>query len=277
MSVDMRVMKATAMIREQIEELSSIYEEVEQDNDFEFAKERLRRWKTRTENLLSEQVNPNESKNLEKIPSWEVYEEDSLGDAVYPFDTLSAIVEMYRVFLLTLKDELEKHPEDILSDSLKEDISSSPAKEPPTTASRAVFIVHGKDELNRRRLETLLQKHWNLEAIVLSYEPGKGRTLIEKFEQEAQRATYAIVLFTPDDQVKIPDIDEYAQARPNAVFELGWFCGSLGRSKVCILCKKGTKIHSDLDGINRIDFKDSVEEKVLDIERELKEVGLINK
>lgn len=142
------------------------------------------------------------------------------------------------------------------------------------TASRTVFIVHGHDETNRLRLEKLLRERWDLEPVVLSYEPGRGRTLIEKFEQEGERSAYAIVLFTPDDLVEMSDT-KYFQARPNAIFELGWFYGRLGRQRVCILFKKGTKIPSDLDGITRIEFKDSIKEKIEDIEKELQEAGLI--
>ncbi len=105
-------------------------------------------------------------------------------------------------------------------------------------------------------------------TIVLSAEAGKGRTLIEKFEDEAQRAAYAFVLLTPDDVIKKSDT-EYSQARPNVIFELGWFYGRLGRDRVCILFKEGTQIHSDLDGISRVEFTDSVMEKIHEIEREL--------
>lgn len=68
---------------------------------------------------------------------------------------------------------------------------------------------------------------------------------------------------------------QYPQARPNVIFELGWFYGRLGREKVCILFKKGTKMHSDLDGISRIEFNNLINEKVIeDIRKELKEAGL---
>jgi predicted nucleotide-binding protein len=86
---------------------------------------------------------------------------------------------------------------------------------------------------------------------------------------------YAFVLLTPDDQIATPD-GQYTQARPNVVFELGWFHGRLGRSQVVILFKKGTKLHSDLEGISRIEFAESVEEKLIDIERELKAAGLLS-
>jgi len=103
---------------------------------------------------------------------------------------------------------------------------------------------------------------------VLSLKPGRGRTIIQKFEEEAQRAVFALALFTPDDVVNIAG-EEYAQPRPNAIFELGWFFGRLGRESVCILFRRGTRIHSDLDGISRIEFDSSVAEKIGEIEREL--------
>ena len=140
--------------------------------------------------------------------------------------------------------------------------------------SNVVFIVHGHDDANLLRLENLLKDRWGLESIVLRDEAGKGRTLVEKFEQEAHGAAYAIILLTPDDLIQTPDKD-YTQARPNVVFELGWFYGRIGREKVCILSKTGTNIHSDLAGITRIDFNESIEEAFLSIERELKSAGLV--
>jgi len=138
-----------------------------------------------------------------------------------------------------------------------------------------VFIVHGHDEANLHKLRDLLKYRYKLDCIVMKWKAGQGRTLIEKFEQEAQDAGFAFILMTPDDLVKVEGKDEYAQARPNVIFELGWFYGKLKRDRVCILFKKGTKIHSDLDGISRIEFNESVEDKVLEIEKELKAAGLI--
>jgi predicted nucleotide-binding protein len=68
---------------------------------------------------------------------------------------------------------------------------------------------------------------------------------------------------------------QYTQARPNVIFELGWFYWRLGRDKTCILFKKSTQIHSDLDGINRIEFTTSIQESYLEIERELQAAGLV--
>lgn len=43
----------------------------------------------------------------------------------------------------------------------------------------------------------------------------------------------------------------------------------IGRERVCTLFQEGTKIHSDLDGVSRIEFDRSIVEKVAEIEREL--------
>jgi predicted nucleotide-binding protein len=91
-----------------------------------------------------------------------------------------------------------------------------------------VFIIHGHDELNLLILEKLLKERWQLSPIILRQLPGKGRTMIEKFEEEAKMARYAFAIYTPDDFIEIKDT-EYCQARPNTIFELGWFYGNKGR------------------------------------------------
>ena len=84
---------------------------------------------------------------------------------------------------------------------------------------------------------------------------------------------YAFAILTPDDVVM--GDDGYRQSRPNVFFELGWFYGQIGRENVCILFKKGTKIHSDLDGISLVQFDRDIPDKILEVESELKEANLI--
>lgn len=123
-------------------------------------------------------------------------------------------------------------------------------------------------------MQKVLKNGWNLDARFLEDFPGKGRTLIEKFEQVADDMTYAFALMTADDTVQKEGVD-YDQARPNVLFELGWFCGRLGRSRTCILFKKKTKIPSDLEGIERYEFDKSVKEQHGAIQSELKSAGVI--
>jgi hypothetical protein len=143
--------------------------------------------------------------------------------------------------------------------------------------SKRVFIVHGHDEANLLRLEKLLKEGFGLEPVILRFQPGKGRTLIEKFEEEAHQCNFAFVLMSPDDYVRVSRKGRkgYVQARPNVLFEMGWLCRHLNRDRVCILCKRGTKIHSDLEGVERIEFRQTVEEVVPKIERELEAAELL--
>jgi hypothetical protein len=135
---------------------------------------------------------------------------------------------------------------------------------------KKIFIIHGHDSANRLLLEQLLRDRWKFHPVVMKSEPGKSRALIEKLEEVAHDVAFAIALLTPDDIVGTGD-EQYAQPRPNVTFELGWFCGHLGRQKVCILVKEGTEIHSDLEGISTIRFRDEITEKVLELELELNE------
>jgi len=141
-----------------------------------------------------------------------------------------------------------------------------------------VFIIHGHDEAKRRELYTILKDNFNLNPIVLSEKPNKGKTIIEKFEFYAKTCSYAFALFTPDDIVK-KNGKQYFQARPNVIFELGWFFANLGRDRVCILNKESTKnnIFSDLEGILRCEFKQNVQERYKEIKNELIEAKIISK
>lgn len=142
--------------------------------------------------------------------------------------------------------------------------------------SKDIFIIHGHNEAKRRELEALLKNRFNLNPIVLSDQPDQGLTIIEKFEKHATNCSYAFALFTPDDIVASGDT-QYFQARPNVIFELGWFYANLGRSRVCILdqVSEQSKIFSDLQGIMRMQFTNNISERIMEIERELKSVGLI--
>lgn len=183
-------------------------------------------------------------------------------------------IQMYDAFLVSLSEEIEEYPESVLEKPRVTAMSSEPVQVAAAQQSNAIFIIHGHDELNLMRLKEQLRDRWSLEPLVLSATPGKGRTLIEKFEEEAQRAIFAMAVLTPDDTIEVSS-GQYSQARPNVIFELGWFYGRLGRDRVCILFKEGTHIHSDLDGVSRIQFNKSILEKIDEIERELKSAGVL--
>jgi predicted nucleotide-binding protein len=259
--------KAARIISKQLLSLEDLKREISsgENPNLLLAQEQLQRWKDSTVDLLSEFVSDHEARELR---------EKRLGSYLrgQPIRNLLREIGIYEAFLTALNDELNKNAERVLR--FRADATMPAVLVPSPSATRMVFIIHGHDELNLLRLEKLLAERWNLSVVILKEKAGKGRTLIEKFENEATQATFAIALMSPDDFVQLPD-KEYTQARPNAVFELGWFCGRLGRERMCILLKRGTMIHSDLEGISRIEFNQSVEEKLGEIEKELKAGGLI--
>lgn len=249
------------MIDDLRSQLVKLVSEARDGNDTDTGFESLQRWKERSIRKLKENISANEGKKLAAKRKMSFRMGDPLGNLIDE-------AQMYEGFLIALSDELAAHPEEIFDRPAPASKEESDLVATPAPKGNTVFIVHGHDELNLLRLKEMLRDRYLLEPIVLAGEAGRGRSIIEKFEDEAQRAAFAFVLLTPDDIIR-KNQDEYSQARPNVIFELGWFYGRLGRDRVCILFKKGTKIHSDLDGVSRIEFDSSVVDKVAEIEKEL--------
>lgn len=256
-----RINEAIGVIDELMSQLVELTNGVHQSGDTDIGSEHLKRWKERAVRKLSETISSSEGKKL-------AAKQKKTFRVGYPVGNLMDEAKLYEGFLIALRREVAEHPEDILDRPAPTSQETSDSVAAPAPKGKAVFIVHGHDELNVLRLKELLRDRYSLESIVLAGQVGRGRSIIEKFEDEAQRAAFAFVLLTPDDVIRKNE-DEYSQARPNVIFELGWFYGRLGRERVCILFKKGTKIHSDLEGVSRVEFEDSVVDKVPEIEREL--------
>jgi predicted nucleotide-binding protein len=139
-----------------------------------------------------------------------------------------------------------------------------------------VFVIHGRDEAKWRELKDILKSEFRLNPIVLQEQPDAGcKTVIEKFEHYAKTCSYAIAVFTPDDEVNSGE-DVYLQARPNVIYELGWFCGRLDRSGAMLLLKEGTSLFSDFGGIVQKRFTHNISEKLLEIKRDLVAAGVLD-
>ena len=120
-----------------------------------------------------------------------------------------------------------------------------------------VFIVHGHDEAAKHAVARFVEK-FDIEPIILDEQANKGQTIIDKFEEHAGEAGFAIVLLTPDDVGRSKDEtnDKY-RARQNVILELGYFLCGLGRERVCVLYKEGVELPSDIHGILYVLMGDS--------------------
>ncbi len=139
--------------------------------------------------------------------------------------------------------------------------------------SRKVFIVHGHDEQAKTELALILTR-LGFEPIILHEQANEGMTVIEKLEKYSD-VGYAFVLLTPDDVGGKRGQDNYlaSRARQNVVFEFGLFTGRLTRKRVCCLHSGDVELPSDLNGLVYIPFESSVNEKQLDIVKELRAAG----
>jgi predicted nucleotide-binding protein len=142
---------------------------------------------------------------------------------------------------------------------------------------QSVFIIHGRDEAKWRELKEIIRSDCKLNPIVLLEQPDHGcKTVIEKFEHYAPTCSYAIAVFTPDDEVTASG-ETYLQARPNVIYEVGWFCGVLTRSRVMLLLREGASIFSDFGGVLQKRFVRDVAEKTAEIKRELFAAGILDR
>lgn len=243
--MDGKAQKALEVIDKQLNDLTDIYSSTIKDRTFPLGFEKLTRWRIRTIRLLTQYVHPDEGKKLERkapqgIPTGT------------PQSRYLAETQGYLSFLMTLQEELQKYPEDILSGTAPE---SSPSlivttKEP--TASRSVFIVHGHDEATKESVARFLEK-LDLKPVILHEQPDRGRTIIEKLEANASDVdiAYAVVLLTPDDlgSTVADRANPKPRARQNVVFELGYFIAKIGRERVRALYSEGVESPSDYKGV----------------------------
>lgn len=157
--------------------------------------------------------------------------------------------------------------------------ASQHAYEPEGLLSRRVFIVHGHDEAAKNALEGFLTEI-GLEPIVLHRQADQGRTIIEKFEAYSD-VGFAFVLLTPDEIAYVAteaDRDESERttekrARPNVIFEFGYFVGKLGRDRVCCIYTGGVEVPSDISGLLYKRYEQSVDEVRYELVRELEAAG----
>lgn len=167
---------------------------------------------------------------------------------------------------------------DVLHNDIFHELIDNKA-EAPGMLSNKVFVVHGHDEVAKSSLEIFLSEI-GLEPIVLHRQPDEGQTIIEKFEKHSD-VGYAFILLTPDDisylksEEDLPEDQrkkEY-RARPNVIFEFGFFVGRLGRSRVCCLYTGEVTLPSDVNGMIYKQFNKKIDEVAYSIIKDLKAAG----
>lgn len=166
-----------------------------------------------------------------------------------------------------------------IADNVLPEIGAVKVNKNGALRSNKVFIVHGHDEKAKQELEIFLTE-LGLEPVVLHRQADEGKTIIEKFEKHSD-VGYAFILLTPDEisylstESNLPEDERNLEfrARPNVIFEFGYFVGKLGRSKVCCLHTGSVSLPGDVGGLVYKSFTNSIEESGYSIIKELKVAG----
>ena len=166
-----------------------------------------------------------------------------------------------------------------LASTHRANLVSSPGRTVQPLHGKKVFVVHGRDEVAKTDLEVFLHEI-GLEPIVLHRLADEGLTIIEKFEKHSE-VGYAFILLTPDELAYLsgeeskPDDQRKKEfrARPNVIFEFGYFVGKLGRSRVCCLYTGNVTLPSDVNGMIYKRYEKSIEEIAYSVIKDLKAAG----
>lgn len=156
---------------------------------------------------------------------------DILSDYRYAIDVTQSIY-----------DELQKSFDSI--DKEKEKLAN-------TSNSNYIFVVHGHNMNRVNEMESFIRSI-DYEPIVLFKEADHGQTIIEKIETFANKACYAIILYTKCDYgYSVGDEkNKKYRARQSVVFEHGYLMKKLGRDRICVIVDgDDIEIPGDISGI----------------------------
>jgi len=174
-------------------------------------------------------------------------------------------------------------PIEQLEDRLQEEAATATVQpREPEPAGTGVFLVHGHDVLTLESVRQFVERVTQRQPIVLADQPGRARTIIEKFEAYGGTAAFAVILMTGDDvggpQRRDGESDAEllarlrGRARQNVVLELGYFIALLRKTgRLAVLYEPGLELPSDIAGVEYIELNEHWQTRLA---RELREAGI---
>ncbi|WP_018126275.1 TIR domain-containing protein [Balneola vulgaris] len=192
-----------------------------------------------------------------------------MGKAVYPNYFEAGFLSGRSIHSHQGKTQLSK-----VIGAVKTLVEKGAVSDSESSHGNRVFLVHGHDESAIQTCARFLEK-LELPVTILREQPNKGMTILEKFIDHSD-VGFAVVLLTGDDRGGTIDTgfeDQEPRARQNVILELGFFLGTLGRDRVCVLYEEGVEIPSDYNGVLFIPI-DTRQAWKLDLAKEMKAAGL---
>ena len=207
------------------------------------------KWNDRNKTIYRTSFEVSESIYFHEYEShiWQIWGSDAIKE--YKEDIQRLISHM--------QGDIERS--DLMQCSVAEQQTQVAVSSEPQVLSQDIFIVHGHNEEMKQVVARTISQ-LGLNPIILHEQSNGGKTIIEKFERNAEHINFAIILLSADDLaasvielegVKDDDLRQHLEkrARQNVVFEMGYFSGKLGRSNVFLLLQEGVAKPGDLEGI----------------------------
>jgi hypothetical protein len=174
----------------------------------------------------------------------------SFGGAAAPQARLREFEEDLAGYIRKLESIVNRLPlwDESLGMALSAPLSSRPRE--LVLSDGAIFVVHGQDTRHKLEVARVLDKVTERDVVILHEQPKRGRTILEQFEHHAERAAFAVVLLTADDEGQQKGGSSLnPRGRQNVIFELGFFFAKLGRENVMVLMDAGVEQPSDMTGL----------------------------
>ncbi|HWY11717.1 MAG TPA: nucleotide-binding protein [Bacteroidia bacterium] len=131
-----------------------------------------------------------------------------------------------------------------------------------------IFISHGRSHL-WNNVARYIENKLGINTVILHERPNKGRTVIEKLEEETEDCDFAIIVMTAEDT----QADGSLRTRENVVHEIGFCQGSFGRENVLVLKQKGIAPFTNLSGIVYEEFEgENIKSTFPKIQQEIEEL-----
>ncbi len=129
-----------------------------------------------------------------------------------------------------------------------------------------IFISHGRSD-DWRQVQAFIEKDLDKTTIELAQQANKGRTVLQKLDEESSNCSFAVIVMTGDDLTT----DENPRARENVIHEVGFFQGKYGLERICLLYEEGTNIPSNIHGLVYIPYPSGMVKATFgDLGREIK-------
>src|SRR5664279_1880100 len=136
---------------------------------------------------------------------------------------------------------------------------------------RSVFLVHGRNDDARDAMTEFLQAldliviSWTNAATTARQQVGHSPTTLEIVQAGICEAAGVVVLFTPDDQVRLHSAlggssELVGQARPNVILEAG-IALAIAASKVQLVRMGPQREISDIAGVNFVNIANHIAQR----------------